>query len=102
MTFSDNSARRVCIESINGPTTVQATLNAHNEIVIQETREIPTPNNQTLEEWFSDISSEGWGLEQVRVTTTYSGSVELTGWRPANHSETEQLKEHFSAGYEED
>ncbi|MBC9706878.1 MAG: hypothetical protein H9W81_18470 [Enterococcus sp.] len=87
--------RHVPLVGLYGPTTVKATRDEDGVILIQELHEIPTPNNQTLEEWFSDVTATGFGLDKVRVTTTYSGSVVLIGFREADPQEAEQIKAYF-------
>ena len=80
---------------------VDAMQSFDGSIKIYTEREIPTPDNQPLQEWFNDIMSIGYDLEDVRGTTVFGGTVVITGYREAEDWEVEQLKSFFPDAGEE-
>lgn len=79
----------------NSRKTVTAKLGSDGTIRIYTEREIPTPDDQTIDAWFHDIRFVGYDLEDLRCTTISGNDVVLTGYREAEPWEAEQLSELF-------
>lgn len=86
---------KITLATNYGQRSVEAMRSEDGLIKIYTEREIPTPDDQPVREWFNDILSVGYDLEDARCTTTYSGAVVMTGFREAEPWELEQLEAHF-------